>query len=214
VFGVQDIERAANCSNAYARQILRRMGERGLLKRVTRNIYTTQDDIYVVASNISYPSYISFWSASAFLGYTEQVLNVLQIACTRPVRSARFGNSNIEFVPMKHFFGYRKIRADNGEIFIAEDEKLMIDAFLRPEKCGNIDEIEKIFSNASFTEKKLVNYLRQIDSQSLIKRVGFMLEKTRGLDISGYFRLDKNYVVLDRVSGRFTETNPKWRVKV
>jgi len=213
VFSVQDIERIADCDRDYAKQVLLRLKERRLIKRVMRNVYTTKDDIYTVASNITYPSYMSFWSASSFLGYTEQVLNVVQMAATRRVNTVRFEGWDIKFVPLRHFFGYRKVRTDNGELFVADDEKLMIDAFLRPDECGNIDEIEKIFSNAKFSERKLVGYLRRIGSQSVTKRVGFLLEKTRGTDISGHFAFDRNYVMLDQLTGRYKKSYAKWRVK-
>ncbi len=83
---------------------------------------------------------------------------------------------------MNHFFGYKKVRSDEGDTFIVEDEKLLIDAFLKPEKCGNFDEIEKMFENAKVSRRKLVSHLKQVDNQSVIKRVGFLLEKIQHID--------------------------------
>jgi len=214
VFGVQDIERIAFCGRKYAKLITSRLKKGKLIKRVTKNVYTTKDNIFVIASNITCPSYISFWSASYFLGYTEQILNTIQIATTRRLKSIEFEGYKLDFVNMRHFFGYKKIETTEGEIFLVEDEKLLIDAFLKPGKCGNFDEIEKIFTNAKISEDKIVSYLKKIMSQTIIKRVGFLLEETKGIDISQSFKLDRNYILLNPFSKKWKTTNSKWRIKI
>jgi len=213
VFSVQDAERMSGCGQSCAKQALRRLVENGKVRRIERNAYTTSDDIFAIASGITYPSYVSFWSASYFMGYTEQIINTVQMASAMRRKPIKFEKYIIKFIPMKHIFGYKKIISGNGEVLVAENEKLLIDAFLRPEECGNLGEIEKMFRAAEISEEKLVGYLRRVGSQGAIKRVGFLLEKTRGLDISGAFSLDRNYVVLDAVSGKWKETSAKWRVR-
>ncbi len=213
-FKVQDIERICRCSKAYAKLILHRLDERGLIKKVTKNIYTTKSDIWVIASNIAYPSYISFWSASYFFGYTEQIVNTIQLATAFRKKQIDFENYLIKFVPIKHFFGYRKMRTENGPIFIAEPEKLLIDVLLKPKECGNFDEILKIYKNAKFSLKKLINYLKKINKQHLIKRAGYLLELTRGIDISSKFNLDRNYVLLNPFSLSWKKINSKWRIRL
>ncbi len=214
VFGVQDIQRIADCNGPYAEQLLLGLMRRKLLRRVRRNAYTTKDSIHVVASNLVFPSYISFWSASSYLGYTEQIVRTVQVATTRRVGPLEFDGNRIQFIRMGHFFGYRKLRTSEGEIFIADDEKLLIDAYLRPRACGNFDEIRKIYENASIDDAKLVGYLRRIGSQTLIKQVGCLLERTRGRDVSGHFALDRNYAALDPFSRRQKGTDPKWRIRL
>ncbi|MCX6814611.1 MAG: type IV toxin-antitoxin system AbiEi family antitoxin domain-containing protein [Candidatus Aenigmarchaeota archaeon] len=214
VFRVQDIERIAGIKRSYAKLTLNRLKKRGLIKQVGRNAYTTKDNIFVIASNITYPSYISFWSASSFLGYTEQILNTVQVAATRRMSTIRFGGYTIKFIPLKDFFGYRKTMTNDGELFIAENEKLLIDAFLKPKECGNFDEIRKIFEGADISEERVIDYLKRTGSQTAIKRVGFLLEKTKGKDISGSFEPDRNYVVLNPFSKKWGTIDGKWRVKI
>lgn len=214
VFTVQDIERIANCSKSYTWQIIARLKERGLIKEVRRNAYTLMDDAYAVATNIVYPCYISFWSASRFLGYTEQLPRVINVATTRKAKALEFEGYKIKFVPIRHFFGYKKIRSGNAEIFLAEDEKLLIDAFLKPKECGNMDEIEKMFENAKISEEKLVSYLKRVNSRAVIKRVGFTLEKMRGIDISAHFKMDNNYIPLNPFTMQGKKTNAQWRLRI
>lgn len=213
VFRIQDIERIAFCNREYAKLIAHRLKKRGLIKQVTRNAYTTKDNIFVIASNITYPSYISFWSASYFLGYTEQIVNTVHIAVTRRIKPIKFEGYLIKFVPLKYFFGYKKIHTSEGDIFVAEDEKLLIDAFLKYRECGNFDEIEKIFENSRIDKEKLAAYLKKINSQAAAKRVGFLLEKIKGIDISKSLKLNKNYVLLNPFSKEWKEINSKWRIK-
>ncbi len=213
-FKIQDVERVAHCNRNYAKQIVNRLKKRKLIKRVRRNVYTTKDNIFVIASNIIYPSYVSFWSASYFLGYTEQIVNTIQVATTRRIKPIKFKNYEMKFVPLKHFFGYKKMLTNEGEIFIVEDEKLLIDAFLKPNECGNFDEIEKMFEDAKISKEKIIDYLKRTGKQAVIKRVGVLLEKIKGYDISKFFSLDKNYVLLNPFSKKWKKINSKWRVKL
>ncbi|MBN2013713.1 MAG: hypothetical protein JW778_00895 [Candidatus Altiarchaeota archaeon] len=212
VFRIQDVERLTGHSRQNAKQMIQRLKAKKLIKKVRRNAYTTKTDIHLIASNITYPSYISFWSASAFLGYTEQILKTVHVATRRRILPIQFEGYRIEFIPIKHFFGYRKIRTDEGELFISEDEKLAIDCLLRPEKAGNIDEIRNIFKKADLSAEKLVEYLKRVNKQAVTKRSGYLLEEAKGIDISKKFRLDRNYVSLDPFSEGI-KSNAKWRVK-
>jgi len=214
VFKIQDVERVAYCNRRCAKLILSRLKKRKLIKQVTKNVYTTKDNIFVIASNVTYPSYISFWSASYFLGYTEQIINTFQVATTRRINQIKFENYNIKFIKLNDFFGYKKIRTDEGDIFISENEKLLIDAFLKPKEFGNLDEIEKVFENTIVSKEKVVNYLKKVKRQSVTKRVGFLLEKIKGYDISKLFKLDKNYILLNPFSKQWKKINSKWRIKI
>ena len=214
VFKVQDIERICNCKREYAKLILYRLRKRGLIKRVTRNVYTLKESIWVIASNITYPSYISFWSASYFYGYTEQIVNTIQLATYKKRGPILFENYLIKFIPIKYLFGFRKLRTENGSLFIAEPEKLLIDAFLKPEECGNFSEILKIYKNSKISEEKVVRYLKMIKKESVVRRVGYLLEKIKGIDISKHFSFGKNYLLLNPFSKSWKKIDAKWRVKI
>lgn len=213
-FRIQDLERITNYNRKYARLTLHRLKKKKLIKQVAKNTYTTKDNIFLVASNITYPSYISFWSASYFLGYTEQIINTVQVATTVKKKPILFKGYKIKFIPIQEFFGYKKIHTSEGDIFLVEDEKLVIDVFLRPKECGNYDEITKVFKNAKISEKKLISYLKKVNNQTILKRVGFLLEKIKKIDISDSFKLDRNYVLANPYSKKWNKINKKWRVKI
>lgn len=214
VFRVQDIERITGCNRSYAWLILSRLLKHRLIKKIMRNAYTTKSDIFLIASNIASPSYISFWSASYYLGFTEQIVNTIFVATTRKIKSIKFENYAIEFVPIKAFFGFRKIKTNEGEIFIVDNEKLLIDAFIKPKKCGNFDEIMKMFSESKVSKEKIVGYLKQENNKILMKRVGYLLEKMQNIDMSKSLNLDKNYITLNPFSNKWKHINKKWKVKL
>lgn len=214
VFSVQDIQRIGDFSREYSKLVLNRLAKRKLIKKVTRNSYTTQKDIFIIASNLKTPSYISFWSASSYYGFTEQILNTVYIACTRKIKQINFEGYKIKFVEVNDLFGYKKIKSEKGEIFIAEQEKLLIDCLLHFKEMGNFDEIEKVFQKTKISEDKIIEYLKKTDNLSLIKRVGYLLEKYKHMDISKSFKMDRNYVLLNQFSKKYKNLNSKWMVKL
>ncbi len=214
VFSVQDVQRIGDFSREYTKLVLNRLVKRKLIKRITRNSYTIHKDILVIASNVKTPSYVSFWSASAYYGFTEQILNKVYIACTRKIKPISFEGYEIEFIKVKDLFGYKKIKTDNGELFIAEQERLLIDCFLHFKEMGNFDEIEKVFLNASISKEKIIDYLKRINNLAIVKRIGFMMEKHKNIDISASFKMDRNYVFLNMFAKKYKELNSKWMVKI
>ena len=212
VFAVQDIQRIGDFSREYAKLVANRLVKRKLIKKITKNSYTVQKDILVTASNLKIPSYVSFWSASSYYGFTEQILNVITIACARKIKPIMFEGYRIKFIEVKDLFGYKKMRTEQGEIFMVDQEKLLIDGLMRFRAMGNFDEIEKVFQKAKISREKCVEYLKRMKNLSLIKRVGYLLEKYRGIDIAKEFKMDRNYVYLNQFSKKCERTNAKWRV--
>ena len=212
VFSVQDVQRMGDYSKEYTKLVLNRLNKRKLIKRITKNRYTLQKDIFVIASNLKIPSYISLWSASSYYGFTEQILNTIHIACTRRIKSISFEGYKIKFIKIKDLFGYNKVRTENGEIFIVKPEKLLIDCLLHFKEMGNFDEIEKVFQKAEISNEKIIEYIKKANNISLTKRIGYLLEKYKKIDISKYFEIDRNYLYLDQFSKKNGQINSKWRV--
>ena len=209
------LKKMLNCSDSYAYTLLNRLLRRGEIKKIIKTRYTTLDDIYLIATNLFTPSYLSFWTASYFKGYTEQVLSSVQVAVTKSKKSISFENYIIEPIKLnkKMFFGYKKIRHGNNSLFLAEDEKLLIDSIYKEKPMGNFDEMIKIVKAAKIDKNRLIEYLKRINNKSLIKRIGFLLEKYRNIDISDSIKFkDKNYIALSRYT-KNKKIDTKWMVK-
>lgn len=209
-----EIKKLRSYSDDYAYTLLNRLKKKNRIRQIKKGKYTAIDNAYVIFSNLYIPSYISFWSASYIKGYTEQIVNTIHVITTKNYPAIDFENYHVEFHRFKKrfFFGYEKVNHGKYFVFIADDEKLLLDCLLLQENIGNFDELKKLIINASINEEKIVDYLNRINSTALNKRVGFLLEYYKGIDISSKVEKDRNYALLTRYNKPEVIDN-KWRVK-
>ncbi len=209
-----DVKKELSCNNNYAYTVLNRLYKNKKIKKIKKGKYTTKDNIYLIASNLHTPCYISFWSLISYLGYTEQILNTIQVATTKRYSNIDFKNYKIDFIKLskKYFFGFYKQKIGEDYIFLADNEKLLIDCLIFEKKIGNYDEILKFLKETNFNKEKMLNYLQKINNHSLNCKIGFLLNYFKGINIFENFKLDKNYYLLFKdMKGKFTDQ--KYRVK-
>lgn len=212
-----DVSKNFNVSKTYAYIFLERLFKKGLIQRVEKGKYSYVNDALVVASNIVYPSYVSFFTAASLKGYTEQIPRAIQLATTVYKKSITFGGNKIEFInlPSWGFYGYSKQMRNNFAIFIVEDEKLIIDILLRPKTVGNFEEIVEIIKNTKVQEEKIKEYTKRVKNVSLLKRLGYLLEEYKNIDLSDVVSIkDRNYINLNPFGKSSERINKKWRVKI
>lgn len=205
-----EISRRLN-GKEYAKVFTHRLTKSGYLTRVIKGVYSASDNPFEVASNIYYPSYISCLSASYRFGFSEAIPRVIHIVSQKKHNYIEFKGYSIEFVKLPCVWGYHK--EDNE--FIADVEKLMIDAFLRPNCMGNFDEIISIFERCEKIDvAKLAGYLKRLNSNKIFRCVGYMLEKYKQIDISNVIPIDKNYHALNPFKVGKKTMNKKWRLRI
>jgi len=204
-------------SSAYTNLILHRLRKRGLIRKIEKNKYTVSNDLFLVASRIVWPSYISCWSALKYHNLTEQIPHDITVITTVSRKSIVFNNARIRFVKTqpKNFFGYTKVRHDNSEVFVADAEKSIIDSALLREV--SFSELQEVLSNniKKVRTRVFLKYLKKIGNKSLIKRFGYVLE-TLGKDYHAQLRkyVDATYIPLDYSKKPRGEKNKKWRLTV
>ena len=217
ILNVNTLKRLISKNSSYTRLVLHRLKKMGIITQIERNSYTTKKDPFLIASHITWPSYISLWSALNYHHLTEQLPKVISIVSTKPRKVRRINVLNVEisFIRIKpeNFFGFKKENYNGANIFVAEKEKALIDAaLLRKISFSEISEMVK--SNVNDLDLKLlVSYLLRIKNNSLIKRFGFLLDSL-GFDfykeLKGF--IDAKYVLLDYSLQANEERNKKWRV--
>ncbi len=184
-------------SSSYAtvRRLLSDMTNRGLILRIKDGLYRVIP--YEINSEEYFPNwhlaaeaivqplsyYIGFYSALDIHGLitqpslTEQVVTEKQmIPKIKMVRDVKF-----EFITLnkKWFFGFEKTWIDDfNKIYCSDYEKTIIDCLYKPSYGGGITEIVKAIYRKSneVDQNKLVSYLNRVDSQVVIKRLGFVLQ--------------------------------------
>jgi len=210
LFRENDVAKIVNKKPEYVKTLLYRLKEKKIIYRIERGKYTCHDDVLLFASYVCVPSYISLWTAIRYYNLTEQLPKTIFVIVPKSRKSLKFLDISIEFIKTKYFFGFKKDRYRDFDIFIAEPEKAVIDSLLS--KKIPLDEIEKVIKTKQLDTKKLLNYATKTKNKSLIKRLGFILEenniKCEGL--KGF--VDANYVLLDLMLNKTGKKNEKWRI--
>ncbi|MBI5392656.1 hypothetical protein HZA96_02195 [Candidatus Woesearchaeota archaeon] len=177
VFSLQDAAKMIEKKKGYARLYLYRLKRKEYIKEIEKGKYSISDDIYEIASNVVFPSYISFLSAFSLYGLTTQIPKRIQIIAAKPKKELIVDDSTIEFITFKNknIFGYERTKIGVHYGMIAEKEKAIIDALYLPQHCP-ISETFEVLKNKEFDIDKLVDYALQMDSIILLKRLGYLLE--------------------------------------
>lgn len=179
-FNVATVASLIDKDPAYAKVYLNRLKKRGLVWKLQRNVYTIHQDPFIIASRITWPSYISLWAALRYHDLTEQLPNEISVLTTsaKSSRTISVGNTRIVFERIRptYFFGFSKVRVGDFEVFIAEPEKAVIDAVLL--KRISVSEIYSILKDnlKVMSAERLRDYILRTQNKALAKRFGWMLE--------------------------------------
>ena len=177
--------------------------------------YYVPENIFEIATTIISPSYISFWTACSYYGFTEQQVKTIQVVSTKQFPKIKLGNYNLETITFnsKKFFGYIKL---NGFV-IADKEKLLVDILDKPELAGGINEVKKSLQSSwkVINQDKLFEYLEKNKTLSCFARLGFLLEEL-GLQHKLTQKIKRNlpqgYVKLNPAREKINKYNQKWMV--
>jgi len=173
---------------------------------------------FYIATHIVVPSYISFWSALNYYGFTEQAPRYILTATTKQKKQMKFEKYIFKYIKIKNtkLYGYKKEIIDDFPTFIAEPEKAIIDGLDQLNYAGGIKEISKIIKNALDTINKeiLTEYAIKHPNKSMISRLGYLLE-INGVKIK---KLEKNksktFVLLNPKNKKTNIWNKKWNINI
>ncbi len=170
-----------------------------------------------IGSRIVTPSYVSFWNALNFYGFTEQVPRRITFITTKRKDDVTFQGYRFKYVRLKprRFFGYTR-KGDEFSFLIADKEKTIIDSLFLPEYSGGLEEVFKAFKEAvtQVDKEKLMDYAIQMENKSLCARLGFMLKRTGKEGKKLKCNLPKSPVKLDPSKEKEGETDPEWKIYV
>lgn len=223
VFGIADLRKLTGTRRARCYQLVSQMKRKGLILEVEAGKYVptapSQPDLLKVASQIVFPSYVSFWSALSFHGFTEQLPQAILVATVKRKRAIAYQGAQIRFVTLSpsRFFGYVRVE---GTV-VADKEKSLMDSLLLPRYAGGMLEFAKCISNAwkEINAEKLIGYALRMANRSLAKRLGYLIE-TLNLPIEGELvrRLRSNigtgYSLLDPLGPKRGSYDRKWMLRV
>lgn len=214
VFGLSDLSKVLNKNEGYTKIFVNRLVKKKLIIRIERNKYSILNtNPFSLSSNIIFPSYISFFSAYSFYGLTTQIPSKFYVVSLKQKAPINFNGGSITFVKFKkeNFFGYKRDVLENKFVFIAEVEKAILDSLYLPFYCP-VSETFFAINNAKLNEKKLFQYAKKMNSNSVLKKLGYLLDLI-GKDYNIKIE-NESYVSLNPLNPPKGRKNKKWRVIV
>jgi len=214
VFTISDISRIIEKNRNYAALYAKRLTDRGVIVRIENGKYALpQTDPMVIATNVVFPSYISFLSALSYYHLTTQIPNSIQVVTIKSKKEIVF-DRKIVFIKFdrKRIFGYRREKIGNGYAFVGEIEKVLVDALFMPRYCP-ISETIDAFKKADID--KLLNYSFRMQSIVVLKRLGYLLE-LNGVDVYDILKdyLNRKYDLLNPMLPPAGKKDGKWRLNL
>lgn len=214
LFRIKDLCLLLKIDKRKAYNLIKSLKKKGAVKGAGKNFIALKGaDEFVIASELNSPSYISFWSALNYYGFSDQLPRKIFLATTKYSKET----SNFKYVTIskKRFFGYVKF----GGIVIAEKEKAIIDSLLFPKYSGGIKEIIACIKRAisEINTKKMIGYALKIESKAVLRRLGYILEninyQKKSLNKIRE-KIGRGYELLDPSLPKKNNLNNKWLLDV
>jgi predicted transcriptional regulator of viral defense system len=177
------------------KKLLRDMVKRGLLLRLKDGVYWIipyeQDPMayfpnwHIAAKFLVNAAdyYIGYYSALEIHSLITQPSLQEQIVVNKQVKPAvlKIKGHKFRFIYHNntHFFGGTLVWVDSfNKVACSDLEKTLVDCLYKPDYAGGITEITKAFYKCrdKIDYEKLLNYCKRFKAQSVIKRLGFLME--------------------------------------
>jgi predicted transcriptional regulator of viral defense system len=234
-FTLKEAQELLNASKAgTVRELVSDMVKRGLLMKVKAGVYyiipyETSPDYYIpnwhlmaepLAWNVGH--YIGYYSALEIHGLITQPFMTEIIVTDTQVKPSVIKVKGISFQFIyhntNHFFGSKKMWVnDFYKVNCSDLEKTFIDCFYKPEYAGGIVEVAKALyaSKDKIDYERLLNYIQRFNAQSVIKRMGYILDLfgiATELQTSLLATKTKSWIALDSEMPKDGTYNSKWSI--
>ena len=155
---------------SYIKRLANLLKKKGKISIVEKGKYAVVDNPFLVAPFLTFPSYISMFSALFLRETISQVPMTIQIVTTRKRKNKKvvYNDTEIEFFKIKKelFFGFEYIWHEGYQIPIAKTEKAIFDALY----FGfSITDVDIDFSKIDCTQ--VIDYFRTIGKKSVLKKL-------------------------------------------
>ena len=183
---VSDIRALAGPGNA-TRNVVQQLVRKGWLSRVRRGRYVLlppehgpdilgENNVLALATAAATPSYVGWWSAASFHGFTTQVPLTVFIAVTGRMPERELEGSTVRFVHLskRKFFGSQLYPLYGRQVPISTPAKTIIDCLDRPALAGGISETVRIADRAlaNVSGDEAVETAIRFNSKSVMQRLG------------------------------------------
>ena len=180
-------------SKPKARKVIYNLVRKGWLSRLVGGRYLLlppeygpinlgENNALAVASAMADESYISWWAAASYHGFTTQKPMTIAVAVRRQVPTRIVEGTEIRFITLvpRKFFGFSSEAAYGRTITISTKVKTVVDCLDRPDLAGGPSELARIVFGASETVQfaDLLATAQQMKSTALLQRLGALADLT------------------------------------
>jgi len=222
--------RVQQLSDTHLRFLISSLASADWIEIIKRGTYVVKTALYsgdippfAIAAALIQPMAISHWSACSQHGFTTQAPTMVQASTPKKVITPemRTGKAHsprgratwqaygleFEFIHVKQevFWGFEKDWVSSWQqVNITDRERTALDLIARPDIFGGVSAAIEMLENAlgKIKVNRLVEYALQYDTGSVIKRLGWALEKLgvreetleqlQSYPVKRYYPLDPN----------------------
>jgi predicted transcriptional regulator of viral defense system len=178
-------------SEPTARKVIRNLLRKGWLTRLVGGRYMVlppehgpenlgENNPLALAAAAAEPSYIGWWSAAAFHGFTTQKPMTVTVAVLRQMPTRTIEGTEVRFIKItpRKFSGFKSYNVYGRNAAISEPEKTLVDCIDHPDLAGGPAELARIVSSAmgEIDPHKLVAAALAMKSTALLQRLGFLTD--------------------------------------
>lgn len=207
---LQQVASLLNSSYSAAAKVAARLVTKGWLERLKNGTYMFlsasygphkigEYNIIAMASALYKPSYVGWWAAASYRGYTTQKPTVIHVALTHQARPRHLHDTEIRFVALvdRKFFGFQSETYFGQEIVLSTPEKTLIDCIDRLDLSGGVAEVARIASRVAkkVDRSVLIETAFRMGSVPTIQRLGYLF------DVAGYPFEDRDREALKKAIG-------------
>jgi len=214
IFSLNDLVKISGQKKSVIKSKLTLLVKQKKIFRLKKRYYSlTKIENKFQLQNTYRETYIAVHSALEYYESTTQRFNNLDLITHKIMNNQKIQDVSIQFHKVKKeaFFGFEKTNIGNVEIFISNIEKTIIDCIYFSSKVYLTETIDFI---KKYKEKinvdLLVEYLNRINSSTLNKRTGYLLEM-QGIKINDII-INNKYEKLNKNLSNKGIKNKKWKL--
>lgn len=178
-------------SEPTARKVIHNLLRKGWLTRLKGGRYMLlppehgpenlgESNALALASAIVEPSYVGWWAAAAFHGFTTQKPAAVSVAVLKQYPSRIVEGTEVRFVTLtgRKFFGFESYDLYGRTVTLSTPTKTLVDCVDHPELAGGPAELARIVFGASteLEAETVLDVAVSMGSTALLKRLGFMMD--------------------------------------
>jgi len=175
VFSLNEIARIIRKPKNITAVYLNRMCKKNLLFRIEKNKFSKTKDIFIIASQLIYPSYLGLTTSLYLQNEFSQIINKIYVFTSRQKKKIKVFDTEINFIKVnpKLMFGYKKIKKEDSFVIISNLEKTIIE-FILFQNYSRVSNLLELIKKSDIV--KLLDYTKTIKKEVLTRKMGFLLD--------------------------------------